>query len=240
MTAAVPASSPRAAFWRGFVNALPFLLVVGPFGLVFGVVAAEAGLDLLAAGAMSVLVIAGAAQFTALQLLVDQAPVAIAIATALAVNLRTAMYSAALVPHLGAAPLRVRAFAAYLLVDQTFAASLAEYERRPGMTLGEKLAFYFGSATPVVPVWIGASLAGAVLGRGLPPGYALDFAVPIAFLAILSPMVRTLAHLVAAAVSVGTALAFAWVPYGGALLIAGVLAMLAGAEVERRMEARRP
>ncbi|MCU0910218.1 MAG: AzlC family ABC transporter permease [Rhodobacteraceae bacterium] len=234
------APSPRATFWRGFLNALPFLLVVGPFGLVFGVVAAEAGLDLLAAGAMSVLVIAGAAQFTALQLLVDQAPVAIAVLTALAVNLRTAMYSAALVPHLGAAPLRVRAFAAYLLVDQTFAASLAEFERRPGMTLSEKLAFYFGSATPVVPVWIGASLAGAVLGRGLPPEYALDFAVPIAFLAILSPMVRSIAHLVAAAVSVGVALAFAWVPYGGALLIAGLVAMVAGAEVERRMEARRP
>lgn len=232
------APAPGAAFWRGFASALPFLLVVGPFGLVFGVVAAEAGLDLLAAAAMSVLVIAGAAQFTALQLLVDEAPVAIAILTALAVNLRTAMYSAALVPHLGAAPLRVRALIAYLLVDQTFAASLAEYERRPGMTLAEKVAFYFGSAAPVVPVWFAASVAGALLGRAIPPDYALDFAVPIAFLAIIAPMVRTLAHLVAAAVSIAAALALGWVPYGGGLLVAGLVAMLAGAEVERRRGAR--
>lgn len=227
-------SPPRAAFRRGFVGALPFVLVVGPFGLVFGVVAAESGLDLVAAGAMSVLVIAGAAQFTALQLLAEQAPAVVAVLAGLAVNLRTAMYSAALVPHLGAAPLATRALVAYLLVDQTFAASIAEYERRQDMTLAERTAFYFGTAAPVVPVWIAASLAGALLGRSVPPEYALDFAVPVAFLAILAPMVRTLAHLVAAAVSVAAALAFGWLPYGGGLFVAGLLAMLAGAEVERR------
>lgn len=232
--ASAPTASARAAFWRATRGALPFVIVVGPFGLLFGVVASEAGLDLLAVMAMSVLVIAGAAQFTALQLMLDHAPTVIVILTALAVNLRTAMYSAALTPHLGAAPLRTRAFAAYLLVDQTFAASLGEYERRPAMTLTEKVAYFFGSAAPVVPVWYGATLAGALIGQEIPPEYALDFAVPITFLAITAPMVRTLAHLVAAAVSVALALALAWMPYNSGLLIAAVLAMMAGAEVERR------
>lgn len=232
--ASAPTASARAAFWRAARGALPFVIVVGPFGLLFGVVASEAGLDLLAVMAMSVLVIAGAAQFTALQLMLDHAPTVIVILTALAVNLRTAMYSAALTPHLGAAPLRTRAFAAYLLVDQTFAASLGEYERRPAMTLTEKVAYFFGSAAPVVPVWYGATLAGALIGQEIPPEYALDFAVPITFLAITAPMVRTLAHLVAAAVSVALALALAWMPYNSGLLIAAVLAMMAGAEVERR------
>jgi predicted branched-subunit amino acid permease len=235
----MPASTPKAAFWRGARGAAPFVIVVGPFGVLFGVVAREAGLDLVATLGMSVLVIAGAAQFTALQLMIDHAPTLIVILTALAVNLRTAMYSAALTPHLGAAPLRVRALAAYLVVDQTFAASLVEYEKRRDMTLAEKLAFFFGSAAPVVPVWYGATLAGALLGQSIPPDYALDFAVPITFLALTAPMLRTLAHLVAAAVSVAGALAFAWVPYSGGLLIAAALAMLAGAEVERRRELRR-
>jgi predicted branched-subunit amino acid permease len=45
---------------------------------------------------MTVLVIAGAAQFTALALLEEQAPMLIVIIAALAVNLHMAMYSAAL------------------------------------------------------------------------------------------------------------------------------------------------
>ena len=234
----MPTASPRAAFWRAARGALPFVIVVGPFGLLFGVVASEAGLDLLATMAMSVLVIAGAAQFTALQLLLDQAPTLIVILTALAVNLRTAMYSAAITPHLGPAPLRVRALVAYLLVDQTFAAASAEYERRPAMGLAEKVAFFLGTAAPVVPVWYGSTLAGALIGESIPPEYALDFAVPITFLALAAPMLRTLAHLAAAAVSVAGALALGWVPYSGGLLLAALLALLAGAEVERRRGAR--
>lgn len=228
------AAGVGAAYCRGIVGALPFLIVVAPFGLLFGVVATEAGLDLVQVLAFSVLVVAGAAQFTAVQLLIEEAPAFIAVATALAVNLRTAMYSAALTPHLGGAPLRVRAFAAYFLVDQSFAASIAEYERRPEMTLAQKLAFFFGSTTPVTPVWYLSTLAGALLGQEIPPEYALDFAVPITFLAITAPMVRGVAHLVAVGVSVAAALMLAWVPYSGGLLVAALLAMMAGAEVERR------
>ena len=231
----MPSPSPSAAYWRGARGATPFVLVVGPFGLLFGVVSTETGLDIVETMSMTILVIAGAAQFTALQLMRDDAPTLIVIVTALAVNLRTAMYSAALTPHLGAAPLRTRILAAYLLVDQTFAYSTAEYERRPEMTLAEKVAFYFGTATPVVPMWIGSSLAGALLGRGIPPEYALDFAVPITFLAIMAPMLRTFAHVAAAAVAICAALALAFIPYNGGLLISAVLAMVAGAETERRM-----
>lgn len=230
-------STEKSAFWRGLSGALPFMIVVVPFGLLFGMVATEAGLDLVVVLSFSFLVVAGAAQFTALQLMVDQAPTLVVILTALAVNLRTAMYSAALAPHLGAAPLRQRMFAAYLLVDQTFAACAVEYERRPAMTLREKMAFFFGSAVPVAPVWYGATLAGALLGRNIPGGEALDFTVPITFLAIVAPMLRTLAHVAAAVVSVTAALALSWVPYNGGLLLAGVLAMIAGAEVERRRAA---
>ena len=59
-------------------------------------VAAEAGWGLAETMGMTVMVIAGASQFTALQLLSEHAPLVIVIATALAVNLRMAMYSAAL------------------------------------------------------------------------------------------------------------------------------------------------
>lgn len=79
--------SQRQAFWLGFRHGGPFILVVAPFGLVFGVVATEAGLNVVQTMAFSIAVIAGAAQLTALQMMTDNAPVAIILATALAVNL---------------------------------------------------------------------------------------------------------------------------------------------------------
>ena len=87
------------AFWRGYLDCAPFILIVVTYSMLFGVVARDAGLDLIQTMSMSVLAIAGASQFTALALLQDQAPVVIALLTGLAVNLRMAMYSVALVPH---------------------------------------------------------------------------------------------------------------------------------------------
>lgn len=227
-------SGTRSHFLSGARAAIPFVLVIGPFGLLFGVIASEAGLGIVETMSMSVLIIAGAAQITALQLMVDQAPTVIVLLTSLAVNLRMVMYSAALTPHLGDASLRTRILAAYMLTDQSFTVAISGYEREE-MTLAQKCAYFFGAAVPLLPVWYGATLVGALLGGGLPPEFALDFALPITFLAMVAPMVRTLPHLIAAVVSIVGALAFAWVPYGGGLLVAAAFAMVAGAEAERRI-----
>ena len=121
---------------------------------------------------------------------------------------------------------------AYFLVDQVYAASALEYERRPALTPAETAAYFLGIAMPVCLPWYGATWAGAVLGQGLPPGWGLDFAVPIAFLAMLGPMLRTAAHGVAAAVSVALALVLAGLPANLGLLIAAGVATAAGAAAE--------
>jgi predicted branched-subunit amino acid permease len=136
------ASTTGNPFLRGLRDGAPFLLVIVPFSMLFGVVATEAGLTVVESMGFSVLVIAGASQFAAIALMADNAPTLIVLATALAVNLRMAMYSAALVPHLGAAPLWQRALISYLLVDQSYAASILEYERRPEMTLAHRLSYF--------------------------------------------------------------------------------------------------
>ncbi len=234
------ASSPKSTYLRGVLDGLPFVLVVVPFAMLFGVVATEAGLRVAETMGFSVLIIAGAAQFAALQMMQDGAPVVLILAVALAVNLRMAMYSAALVPYLGAAPLWKRALVAYLLVDQSYVLAHAKYESQPDLTISRRLAYFFGTVTPVAPLWYAATLAGALAGQAIPPGMALDFAVPITFLAMIAPMLKSLAHVVAALVSVIGALALAWMPFGTGLLVAAALAMAAGAEVERRGWGRRP
>ena len=225
-------------YWEGVRAGAPFVLVVAPFGLLFGVVATEAGLDIIQTMSMTILVIAGAAQFAAVQLLVEDAPVFVAVLTGLAVNMRMAMYSASLAPHLGQNPGWQRAIAAYFLVDQAYAASIRKYEDDVQMSATQKLAYFFGVMTPVSPFWYGATLVGALAGTAIPPQYALDFAVPITFIALVGPSLRSLPHLAAAFVSVSVSLALAWMPYNLWLMIAAVLAMMTGAYIEKRMAAK--
>lgn len=227
----------KSGWARGLAHGAPFVLVISPFALLFGVVAAEAALSLAQIMGFSALVIAGSAQFAALSMLVENAPLWAVLSTALAINLRMAMYSAALVPHLGAAPLWQRALVSYMNFDQTYAASIAEYERRPDMSTAQKVGYYFGIATPIVPAWYGFTLLGALLGARIPESWALDFALPIMFIALLGPMVRTVPHLMAAIVSVIVALALSGLPAGLGLLIAAAAAMVTGALAETAFEA---
>lgn len=235
----IPPAPLLPAYWRGFRQALPFVLVIAPFGLLFGVAGSEAGLNLLEVMGFSVLVIAGASQFTAVQLMNDHASTVMVILASLAVNLRMAMYSAALAPHLGAATRWHKALVAYFMVDQVFAISNADYEKAPRQGLAEKLSFYAGACTPVCPLWYVTSFAGAWLGAAIPPEFALDFAVPITFLAMIAPMLRSLPHLVAAGVSVVAALVLSFLPAGTGLILAAVAAMVAGAQTELWLARRR-
>jgi len=225
----------KSTYWQGVGAGAPFILVLVPFALLFGVVATEAGLTVIETFSFSILVVAGAAQFTAIQLLSEHAPTIIVIVTALAVNLRMAMYSASLTPHLGKAPLGTRALVAYCMVDQAYASAILAYEKHPGWSVRQKTAFYFGAITPLMPLWLIFTVIGALVGGRIPPEFALDFAVPITFLAMIAPMLRSLAHVVAALVSIAVALTLAFVPYSMGLMVAGLAGMMAGAQVELMM-----
>ncbi len=228
----------KPAFVQGMLAGLPFILIIVPFGLLFGVVASEAGLSDLEAMAMTTLVIAGAAQFTAIQLMVENAPVAVVILTALAVNMRMAMYSASMVPHVGAAKFSTRMLIGYFLVDQTYGLAIKRYQEEPPIGLPEKLQYFFGSVLVICPFWYVFSYLGTQVGEAIPESYALDFAVPITFIALVAPSLRSLPHLAAAVSSVVFALLFAGFPFSSGLMLAACISMVIGAQVETWLERR--
>ncbi len=225
-------TTTKRALMLGIRDALPFIVVVAPFAMLFGVVATEAGLSNAQTIVFSFTVIAGAAQFAAVQLMAENAPVLIVVATALAVNLRMAMYSASIAPYLRGVPFWKRAAMSYLLVDQSYAIGLAKYEAEPDMTPSARAAYFVGTMVLNMPLWYGGTLVGALVGSRIPPEYALDFAVPITFLALVGPMLKSAAHVMAAFTSVTLALLLAFVPYNLGLMIAAVAAMMVGAQVE--------
>lgn len=232
----MPASTPKSAYLRGLRDGTPFLLVLLPFALLFGVVATEAGLGMSQTIGFSLLVIAGAAQFAAVQLMTENAPVLVVAGTALAVNMRMAMYSASLAPHIGKAPLGIRAVIAYFLVDQSYALSIMEYEKRPDESTAAKIAYFFGTISLMCPLWYVFTVIGALIGTKIPPEYALDFAVPITFLAMIAPMLKTPAHIAASITAVVLSLLLIDVPLNGGMILAALAAMAMGAYIELRTE----
>jgi predicted branched-subunit amino acid permease len=232
----MPPATTKSAFWAGFRDSAPFLVVVAPFATLFGVLATEAGLSVFETLSFSVIVIAGASQFTALQLMLDNTPVLIVLASALIVNLRMGMYSAAITPYLGQLPFWKRGIAAYFLVDQTYALSHQTYLERPEMTMPQRFAYFMGTVVPTCSMWYVFTLVGALVGKQIPESWAMDFVVPIAFLALIGPMLRTPAHMAAALTAIVVALATAWVPYSLGLVIGGLAGMIAGARTELWME----
>ena len=118
------------------------------------------------------------------------------------------------------------------MVDQSYALSIARYETDPQMTVPKRLAYFFGTCTLMAPAWYLATLAGALLGAQIPQAWPLDFAMPVAFLAIFAPMLRTLPHLVAALTAGVIALAATGIPFNLGLIVAGLCGMMAGAQTE--------
>ncbi|MEO0922138.1 MAG: branched-chain amino acid ABC transporter permease, partial [Pseudomonadota bacterium] len=113
--------------------------------------------------------------------------------------------------------------------------SALQFEENPAWTIKQRMAYFWGTVAPICPFWYAFTLLGALIGETIPDRLALDFALPICFLALIMPMLRSPAHVAAALVSVTAALAFSWMPYNLGLLTAGILGMMTGAEIERRL-----
>ncbi len=232
-------STSKSYYWKGFRDGAPFVIPIIPFGTLFGVLAVETGADAFQALVFSATVFAGGAQFAALQLMQDGAPILIVLASSLAVNLRLVMYSASLTPYLGSAPMWQRAIAAFVIVDQTYAGAIVRFENEPSLLVSQRMSYFFGLISPLTPFWLLCTYLGAVLGARIPDSWALDFALPILFLALIGPMMRTNAHVVAALVATAVALLTMNVPFNLGLLIAGFAGMMAGAQAELISERER-
>ena len=232
---ATPDATAGSAFRDGARTMWPLLLGVAPFGMITGVAAAGIGLGLSHAVGFSVIVLAGASQLAAMDLIGRGAPIAVAIGTGLVINLRFLMYSASLAPHVPDWPLRRRAAAAYLLTDQAYALSVTRYARPGGRR--HRFAFYLGVATPLWVVWQIATVVGALVGNTVPESVPLGFAVPLTFLAMLRPNITDRPTVVSAVTAALVAIAGADLPANLGMPLAALAGIVAGV-VSAEMPAR--
>ena len=219
--------SRREDFMAGVTATTPVMVGVIPFGLVAGAAAVGAGLSLLQAVALSVVVFAGASQLAMIELFGQNATLLVVAGTALIINSRLVMYSASLAPHFTSESRRWRGLMAYIMTDQAFALSVTRYAK--GMeSVSSRRWYYLGTAAPLWIVWQICTVAGVIVGASVPGWLPLRFAVPLTFLALLMPALRTRAHVAAALIGGGVATAGVGIPYNLGLLLGALLGVGAG------------
>lgn len=205
------------------------LVGVIPFGMIYGALALSQGLNPAAALAMSTILFAGSAQFLFCQLFGVGAPGLVIVAEVGLLNLRHALYSAALAPQIAHLPWRWKLALAYLLTDEAYA-TIARREAS-GAVSGlhpHRHWFSLGAGLGLWGSWQLSTAVGVLLGARLPADWPLDFALPLTFIAIVVPLIRNRTLLAVAAVSGCVALLLAGLPFKLGLLVAALAGMTIG------------
>ncbi|WP_405678254.1 MULTISPECIES: AzlC family ABC transporter permease [unclassified Streptomyces] len=213
----VAAGRPRAAVVR---DALGVGVAVGLSGFAFGVTAAGAGISVLQACVLSLLVFTGASQFALVGALAAGGNPFTAAAGAFFLGTRNAFYGLRL-SQLLALPRAVRPFAAHWVIDETTAVALAQRDRRSA-----RLGFTVTGLSLYV-LWNLTTLLGALGAEAIgdTAAWGLDAAGPAVFLALLAPMLKTSTERAVAGLALVLGLGFLPVlPAGVPVLIAALAA----------------
>ena len=208
------------------------LLGIIPFGVITGVAMVASGIPPLVAMLMSLIVFAGASMVASAQLLASAAPAALIVLTTLIINLRFMMYSASLRLHFAEAPLRWRVAIAYLIADNVYGLLLSRFSEHPKDE--GKLEYFMGAGIVVWAAWQVAVLGGILIGAGVPASWRLEFAAPLAFIAMTIPHLRDRA-MIAAALAAGIAVIAAHgLPLRLNIVVAAAVGISAGMIFERK------
>lgn len=206
-------------------------VATGLYGISFGALATAAGLSVLQAQALSLLMFTGGSQFAFVGAIGGGGPAALASASLL--GLRNTVYGAQMNAVLGPGGLR-RLACAQVTIDESVAVSFAQDDP------AEKRRGFWAAGLAVHVLWNLFTLVGALVGNALgdPGTWGLDGAAVAAFLGLLWPRLhdrQTVAVAVAAAFV--TLLLVPALPQGLPLLVAAAVAAVTALSMHRRGQA---
>ena len=197
--------------------------------MIAGVAMVASGIAPLAAMLMSLLVFAGASMVASAQLLSSGTPALLVILTTIFINLRFMMYSASLRAHFQREPLRWRLLFGYLIADNAYGLTLMRAASNPAPR-----EFFLGAGLVIWAGWQLAVGAGILIGAGVPASWRLEFAAPLAFIAMSIPMLRDRAMVAAAIVAGLTVVAAHALPLKLSIAAAALAGIAAGMLFEKK------
>jgi predicted branched-subunit amino acid permease len=229
----------KRAFHEGLRVFMPMIPGVFAWGLVTGMAMVKIGLTVWQALGMTFLVYAGSAQLAALPLIIAGIPLWVVFVTALTVNLRFVIFSAALAPHFTHLPWYKRLYCGYFNADVT----MALFPRRfPPETIGQtegKVSYFTGICYSNWLTWQVGSVLGILLASWIPESWGVGFAGTLALLAITIPLTMNSAALAGVVVAATVSVAASALPYRLGLLVGVISGMAAAMAVDWLLEKRK-
>jgi predicted branched-subunit amino acid permease len=222
----------------GFAAFLPFSVGLIPWALVMGMAMTSAGFTPLQAMGMNVIVFAGTAQLGTLPLIADAAPPWLIVATALALNLRFVIFSAAIAPGFRSVGTPARWLSGHLLTDGVFATCLDRMLREDSPRW--RLGYYLAPSLWSWLLWQTFALVGIHAAAVVPKAWSLEFMATIALIVLLVPMTRVRPMLVAAIVGGASATLLRNLPLRLGVVVAICAGIAAGFAAERWQEEPAP
>ncbi|MDR0253309.1 MAG: AzlC family ABC transporter permease, partial [Brucellaceae bacterium] len=149
-----------AQFIDGAKRGLPVMAAVAPFGILFGVVAVDNGLNVGESVLMSAALFAGASQLVGMELFGKHVAPWMILLSIFAVNFRHVLYSAGtgrLIKHF--TPLQ-QIVAFFFLTDVQYAESEKQAEQKKRISF----IWYMGLAIPLYLSWVVEAYIGATFG----------------------------------------------------------------------------
>ena len=144
--------------------------------------------------------------------------------------MRHIIYSANVSFYINSLPLKWRIVLGYLLTDEAFAVSFQEFENK------NKFAHYhlLGGGLTLWVFWQISTVIGVFLGANIPPYLNLEFAIPLTFIAVILPTLKSLAQISTAVTASIIAIFGQDLPYGLWIIVASISGMFVGGLISQR------
>ncbi|MDO9091425.1 MAG: AzlC family ABC transporter permease [Rubrivivax sp.] len=211
---------------------------IGAWGLITGVAMGNSGLPLPLMVFMSLVVFAGSAQLAVLPLMSGGAPVWVIWATALCVNLRFVIFSAAWRPYFLPYPMATRLRLAYFTADLNYVLFMRRFpDPKPAP---EQLPYFWGGVVLNWASWQVPSLVGIFLADTVPVHWGIGFAGTLALLGIGLSLLNGKATAVAGAVAGCAAVAAFALPYKLNIVVAIAAAVAMGLLIDHSTPKKAP
>ena len=211
-------------FLKGIKDVSPLMIPVVPFGIIFGVLAIELGLNGYTTMGMSIIIFGGASQIIFLQLFSAGASSLIILRSVGAVNSRHLLYGAVLSEHLSDLKLSWKIIISYFLVDQAFAVSNSYLKKNNDKN---KHFHLFGAGVTCWTIWQITTFIGIILGSVIPDKLGLTFAIPLTFLALLINDFRKLINVIVILVSgIIATLGYQVIPFKAYVIVASLSGLI--------------
>ena len=211
-------------FLKGFLDVLPLLIPVAPFGIILGVIGIELGFSPLVVYATSFIVFSGSAQIVLFELISAGATPLVTLTSVAVTNSRHFLYGAVVSEYLEELNITWKAILSYFLTDQSFAVSYRYFKQN--ITVPNKHYHLLGSGLTLWTIWQISTLMGIFLGTIVPEELGLTFAIPLTFLSLIIHEFRKLDHIIVIFTSGILATLFYDIPFKAYIILATSIALV--------------